>query len=717
MAAPQRPRARVSRRVPKEASDPVAWPSSAAVAAAQIDLSAAVPAELPARIEPMAATLASAPFDDDDWVFEVKWDGFRVMTIVDRGSPVRLLTRAGHDARTYFPSLLDDLGSWIDCEQAVLDGEMVALDENGRPDFSLLQERITTHRAGGGPSGLLYVVFDLLHLDGRSLLEVPLEERKKLLRVVLADNDRVRYAEHFVGEGRAFFAAAEAQGLEGMVAKRRRSRYEPGTRSLAWLKVKIRPEQELVVAGWTPSRKRADDLGSVVVGFYDDSGALQHAGRVGSGFTARSRQRMLQLLAPLVVADCPFAVPPPTDARGRWGGDLSGVTWVQPQVVVRAALGGWSRDGLVRQASYRGLELDRDPTTVTREVAAPSVPSESQPAANPVDDATETSNLDSAGDYPPATPAELATLGALPEKAEWELGPHTLQLTNLDKAIFSGRSPDEPPVTKRELIGYFARIAPAMLPHLSGRPLNLHRFPNGIERPGFWQKDMPRSTPDWLTLWHETGVEEDRAANAHLVADSAASLAWLGNQTAFEVHAWTSTCADPTRPTFALIDIDPGTATTWEQTLEITRLYRAALEHLGVRAYLKTTGARGLQAWIPVERGRYTFADTSGWVEALSRAVGAMVPDLVSWEWATKARGGRARLDYTQNAPIKTLVAPYAVRPRPGAPVSMPITWDELDDPDLRSDRWTIRDAPARVAAVGDLFAGAQTDAQVLPAL
>ena len=664
---------------------------------------------------PMAATLASAPFDDDDWVFEVKWDGFRLMAVVDQGSPVRLLTRSGHDARTYFPTLLDDLGSWVDCEQAVLDGEAVALDGSGRPDFSLLQERITTHRAGAGPSGLLYVVFDLLYLDGRSLLEVPLEERKKLLRAVLADNERVRYAEHVVGEGRAFFAAAEAQGLEGMVAKRRRSRYEPGTRSPAWLKVKIRPEQELVVAGWTPSRKRKDDLGSVVVGYYDESGALQHAGRVGSGFTARSRARILQLLAPLAVADCPFAVPPPTDARGRWGGDLSGVTWVRPSVVIRAALGGWSRDGLVRQASYRGLEPDRDPATVRREV----VPSgRSEPADTELaEDAEVESVSDLVGEHAPATREELDTLAALPEKAEWDVGPHTLQLTNLDKEIFSGRSPDEPPVTKRELIGYFARIAPAMLPHLAGRPLNLHRFPNGIAQPGFWQKDMPRSTPDWLTVWHETGVEEGRAANAHLVADSAGALAWLGNQTAFEVHAWTSTCADPVRPTFALIDIDPGTATTWEQTLEITRLYRTALDHLGVRAYLKTTGARGLQAWIPVERGRYTFAETSAWVEALSRAVGAMVPDLVSWEWATKARGGRARLDYTQNAPIKTLVAPYAVRPRPGAPVSMPITWDELDDPDLRSDRWTVRDAPARVADVGDLFAGAQTDEQVLPAL
>ncbi len=227
----------------------------------------------------------------------------------------------------------------------------------------------------------------------------------------------------------------------------------------------------------------------------------------------------------------------------------------------------------------------------------------------------------------------------------------------------------EAPITKREVIAYFARVAPAMLGHLHQRPVNLHRFPHGLDRPGFWQKAIPASAPGWLTRWRETGLsgDEQRAPNDHLVVDGVAALAWLGNQAAFEVHAWTSTVADPWRPTFALIDIDPGTSTAWEQTLTLARLYRTALDHLGVRGYPKTTGSRGLQVWIPVTRGRYEYAQTSAWVEALSRAVGATVPDLVSWQWATKERGGRARLDYTQNAPIKTLVAPYAIRPRPGA--------------------------------------------------
>ena len=315
------------------------------------------------------------------------------------------------------------------------------------------------------------------------------------------------------------------------------------------------------------------------------------------------------------------------------------------------------------------------------------------------------------------TDDELAALDALGKEGVWQVGGDELKLTNLDKPLFEPREPDGGgPITKRELIRYFARIAPTMLRHLEDRPLNLQRFPNGAGAPGFWQKDIPDTAPKWLTRWHETGVDgrTDRDANDHLLADRAAALAWLGNQASFEIHAWTGRLPDPWRPTFAYIDIDPGEKTTWDETLVLARLYRTALGHLGVRGYPKTTGKRGIQIWIPIEP-KYAFDQTSAWVERVSRAVGSTVPDLISWEWAKEARKGRARLDYTQNASIKTLVAPYSVRPAPGAPVSTPIDWDELDDPDLRPDRWTIRTILDRVAEKGDLFAAAQTDPQELP--
>ncbi len=716
-----------------KANAPAIWVSEAPAATAGIDLSAAREAPMPRYIEPMKATLTTKPFRDDEWLFEIKWDGYRVEAVVHDGG-VGLFTRNGNDAAAYFPGLLSP-PTWIDAREAIVDGEVVALDGEGKPDFSLLQQRISEVRSGQAGGPLAYQVFDLLYLDGRSLLDVPLEERKKLLELVLRPNTRVRYASHVEAEGIAFFDAVKAQGLEGLVAKLRRSRYEPGRRVSTWLKLKARPEQELVVGGWTPGEGAARELGAVVVGVYEED-RLRFAGKVGSGFTDRGRRELRARLDELAVDETPFDPPPPADYKGRWGGDLAGVRWVRPELVIRAEIGGWTRDGHVRQTSFKGLEEGRDPREVVREravtpqraVARATARGNSLPPAMRLAASPQAGPPPQAGPMPAAGPptpwtvtdAELTELASMKPEGRWVVSGEELRLTNLDKVLFPSRDgADEAPITKRELIGYFARIAPVMLPHLVGRPLNLQRFPNGAGAPGFWQKDIPKTAPAWLTIWHEQGFRErdDRAPNDHLVADRAATLCWLGNQASFEIHAWTSTTTDPWSPTFALIDIDPGTVTTWEETLLIARLYRTALEHLGVRAFPKVTGSRGIQAWIPIERGRYTYAETSAWIEKLSRAVGATIPDLVSWEWSKAQRGGRARLDYTQNAAIKTLVAPYAVRPRPGAPVSTPIRWDELDDPMIAPDRWTIRTLPERVAEVGDLFAAAQTDHQVLPNL
>ena len=729
------------------------WNGQAPAAAAEIDLAGAVAMPMPARIEPMLATLASKPFSDPDWLYEIKWDGFRVEAVVSDGN-VRMYTRNLKDAETYFPRMLNP-PSWIEAREAIVDGEVVALDDAGRPDFSLLQERLGDRAA----TGLVYQAFDLLYLDGRSLLTVALEDRKRLLKSVLRPHPRVRFAAHVEGEGKAFYEAAGAQGLEGVIAKLRRSPYEPGKRSPAWLKLKVRPEQELVVGGWTPGTGNAKDLGALAVGVQEDR-HLRFSGKVGSGFDGRTRRLIRERLAQLETDEPPFDPAPPRDYRGRWGGELRDVHWVRPELVIRAELGGWSRDGMVRQAAFKGIEEGRDPATVTREVpmatakavrsaeamldegngagdrsgsgssagpsgaragSSPGLPPDHRRAMDeggiPVPPSVPSRrNADSAPNVPgptaAASPDELEALEGIGKEGTWRIGGHDLKLTNLDKVLFAA----DPPVTKRELIRYFARIAPTMLPHLADRPLNLQRFPNGAGAPGFWQKDIPSTAPTWLTRWHETGVDgrQDRDANDHLIADRVASLAWLGNQASFEIHAWTGKLPEPWQPTFALIDIDPGDRTTWDETLVLARLFRTALGHLGVRGYPKTTGKRGIQIWIPIVP-RYRFDETSGWVERVSRAVGATVPELVSWEWAKEARKGRARLDYTQNASIKTLVAPYSVRPAPGAPVSAPIAWDELDDPELRPDRWTIRTIVERVAERGDLFAPAQTDAQDLP--
>jgi len=310
------------------------------------------------------------------------------------------------------------------------------------------------------------------------------------------------------------------------------------------------------------------------------------------------------------------------------------------------------------------------------------------------------------------TGEELAALDELGAGGRWEVFGRELRLTNLDKALFPGRG-SEPPVTKRELISYTARIARVVLPYLAGRPLNMHRFPGGAAEPGFWHKQLPDHAPEWIPRWRNPDTKPSET-KTYLVVDEAAALVWAANFGALEWHAWTARASDPASPSYALIDIDPGETTTWDDVLVLARLHRTALEHLGVRAGVKVTGRRGVHIWIPVAEG-LSFRDTRTWAEQLSKTIGAVVPDLVSWEWDKRERGGRARLDYTQNVHHKTLVAPYSPRAAPGAPVSAPISWGELDDPSLRPDGFTIRTMPDRVAARGDEFRAALGQGQQLP--
>ena len=313
----------------------------------------------PAFVPPMLATLVSAPFDDPDWQFEIKWDGFRVEAVV-AGDQVRLWTRGQQDAARYFGTFLEP-ATWLAARRAVVDGEVIALDDHGEPDFALLQERIKARGMGPSADSFVYEVFDLLHIDGRSLIDRPLEERRRMLAGILVTDRRVRLSEHIVGDGLAFFEAARARGLEGIMAKDRHSPYLPGKRSMSWQKIKIRPEQELVVGAWTQGSGKAVDLGALLVGVYDD-GALRYVGKVGAGFTTDIRAELLGAIAPLASDESPFAPPPPRIVARA-------AHWLRPELVIRAEFAGWTGDGLVRQAAYKGLDLGKDPRAVRREVA------------------------------------------------------------------------------------------------------------------------------------------------------------------------------------------------------------------------------------------------------------------------------------------------------------------------------------------------------------
>lgn len=700
------------------------------------------PPAMPDFIPPMLARAGGSPFDDPAWLFELKWDGYRVQAHV-RDGIVRLWTRRRNDAALYFPELTGR-PDWLDAREAIVDGEVVALDEEGRPSFELLQVRAAERgsrvpRSGGaartsakagaargaGPTSapIVFQAFDLLWLDGRSLLDLPLEERKARLREVVHDGPLVRYAAHIVGDGRAFFGAAAERGLEGVVAKRRDGRYEPGQRSGSWLKIKARREQEFVVIGWEPGQGSHEELGALLLGVHDKDGRLRFAGEVGSGIDGRTRGSLVGAFRTLTREDAAVDPPPP----------VRSARWVEPRIVIRVEFAEWTRDGLIRQSTFKGIDLDADPAKVVREPLGSALEgarrkvregSAARSAAPDPRDPVTALDRPGSSDAPPARDAavaetaapdrvsaeELAALDRLGRQGHWQVGGHEVHLTNLDKMLFP-----EVGLTKRDLVRYYVTVAPVLLPYLRDRGLTLDRWPDGPDGPHFWNKEVPAYTPAWVQRWR---FEATVASQSHtyIVADRVATLAFLANQAAIDLHPWTSTTPSPDRPSWALIDIDPGPRTTWPEVLALARLYRTALEHLGVRGYPKVTGKRGVHVYLPLEP-RYSFRDTSAWVEQLSRAVGSQLPDLVSWEWSVAGREGRARLDYTQNAHNKTLAAPYAVRPTPTASVSAPISWEELDDPELRPDRWTIRTMADRITEQGDLFAGALLFDQVLPSL
>ena len=316
--------------------------------------------------------------------------------------------------------------------------------------------------------------------------------------------------------------------------------------------------------------------------------------------------------------------------------------------------------------------------------------------------------------FEPVSRAELRALDRLGSSGRWEVFGRELKVTNLDKVLFPARS-REKPVTKRDLIRYAAQIGPTLVPYLTRRALNMHRYPNGVGSAGFWHKELPDHAPSWLIRWDNPDADPDET-QTYLVVDEPAAVVWAANFGALEWHAWTSRVEDPQRPTYALFDIDPGETTTWSEVLALARLHRTAFEHLGVASFPKLTGRRGLQIWVPIATGP-SFDETREWVERVSRTVGAVVPDAVSWKWQVRERGGLARLDYTQNAINKTLVAPYSPRATAGAPVSAPIAWDELEDPKLRPDRYTIRSILKRLDERGDLFTPVLTTPQRLPRL
>ena len=693
-----------------------------------INLANAEKGPMPRTLEPMKAQLVDAAFDDDRWLFEVKWDGIRLVSFIDNGK-VSLQTRAGRIVDDEYPQL-QAVSRLVNAKQAVLDGEIVALDEEGRPSFQLLQNR------GKEPHPMQYVVFDIVYLDGQRLFRVPLEDRKRLLRDIVRDSDLLKYSEHVLGEGKAFFKAAQQKQLEGIVAKLRDSPYQPGMRSSAWLKIKAVRQQEVVIGGFTEPRGGRRHFGALIVGVYED-GKFVYAGHVGGGFDERSLESLAKLMKPLIVKTSPFSGEPP---RGN-----EKPTWVRPKLVAEVKFAEWTRDGVMRQPVFLGLRDDVDPREVRRELPhdadremaqakrAPTARGKRQQVAHKTSTRVARSRVSApskatATDIPDtplskaaaqiakklrtdirgATASELEALDAIKTEGNWEVGGRIVHLTNLHKLLFP-----EDRYSKRDLIRYYVQVAPVMIPYYKDRPLSMNPHPDGIHGKSYWVKDKPDYAPEWIPTYR---YQDQKGLKDWILIEEVATLAWLANHAVIDMHPWYSRVDKPEYPDWSVIDLDPAEGATFKDVVAVAKVMKSALDHLELTGVLKTTGQSGLHIYIPIER-RYTLEESRGFVAKLAHMIAELMPEKVTEVWEVKRRTGKIRIDYTQNVINKTLAGPYSVRPALRAPVSAPIAWRELDDPRLRPDKWTIKTLGDRLLEVGDLFHDALTLHQRLPAL
>jgi bifunctional non-homologous end joining protein LigD len=701
-----------------------------------INLANAEKGPMPRSLDPMKAQLVDDPFDNERWLFEVKWDGIRLISFIDNGE-VSLQTRSRRIVDTEYPQL-QAISRLVKAKQAVLDGEIVALDHEGRPSFQLLQNRERD------PVPLQYVVFDVVYADGQRLFKVPLEDRKRLLRNLFADTSLLKYSEHVIGEGKAFFKAAKQNRLEGIVAKLRDSPYQPGVRSSAWLKIKAVLQQEVVIGGFTAPRASRKYFGALIVGVYED-GKLVYTGHVGGGFDEKTLAELYNLMKPLIVKSPPFSGTPPRANEKP--------TWVKPLLVAEVKFAEWTRDGVMRQPVFLGLRDDVDLREVRRElpgdtdretarakaIAGAAAKPASRAASPPARVARKTSTRlarptpaasrkTAAADIPDtslsraaaqiakqlgtrfrgATASELKALDAIQKEGNWEIDGRVVHLTNLEKVLFP-----EDKYTKRDLIRYYVQVAPVMIPHYKDRPLSMNPHPDGIHGKSYWVKDKPAYAPDWIPTFR---YQDQKSLKDWILIEEVATLAWLANHAVIDMHPWYSRADKPEYPDWSVVDLDPAEGATFKDVIAVAKVVKSALDHLKLKAMLKTTGQSGLHIYIPIER-RYTLDESRGFVAKLAHMIAELMPDKVTEVWEVKRRTGKIRIDYTQNVINKTLAGPYSVRPAIRAPVSTPIAWKELDDPRLRPDKWTIKTLGDRLLEVGDLFHDALTLRQRLPAL
>ena len=606
-------------------------------------------AEMPEHVSPMLARLGRLPRNEAGWGFEVKWDGVRAIAFCEPGR-VRLQSRNLKDITSRYPEVRG-LREALGAQPAVLDGEIVAFDEEGRPSFERLQQRMHVAsearvRRLAASLPVVYVVFDLLYLDGEDLMPLPYEQRRERLEALELAGPAWQVPAYHRGQGRALLAATRDQGLEGVVAKRLDSPYEPGRRSPAWVKVKNVHSEDFVIGGWMPGEgRRTERIGALLVGERDETGALRYAGRVGTGFTERTLDDLAARLAPLRRDDSPF------DA----GRVPKGVQFVEPRLVAEVEFRERTTGGVLRAPSFKRLREE----------------------------------------------PELSE-GAV------EVEGRELKLTNRDKLIYP-----EAGFTKGDVIDYYAAVAPAILPHLRGRPVTRKRCPDGVAAQCFFEKQCPSHRPEWVRIARVGSIE-------YCVADDLPTLVWLANLAALELHTSLALAEDVTRPTMLMFDLDPGPGTGILDCAEVALWLRDVFATFELRTFVKTSGSKGLHAQVPL-KSEVTYKQTKPFARAVAELMEKHHGERVVSRMTKRLREGRVLVDWSQNDEHKTTVCAYSLRVRERPTVSTPLEWEEVEAALAAGDETAlVFEAPAvveRVRERGDPLAEALTLHQALPDL
>lgn len=636
-------------------------------------------AAFPKTLKPMLATLINKPFEQEGWLYEVKWDGYRAVALTNNGK-TELISRNNKSFNEKFYPVYQAVSDWG--INAVVDGEICVLNDKGVAHFGSLQN--WRSEADGD---LVYYVFDILWLDGRDVTSLPLAQRRELLKSVMPPNDAIRYSEAFDSSATEFLEAASRMGMEGIMAKKADSIYEPGERSKSWLKIKANKRHEVVIGGYTNNEGSPKRFSALLVGVYEKK-KLVYTGKIGTGFNDKMQKEMMEQFKPLISSSCPFTETPDVNkpSRFRQNPPHATVTWLKPQLVCEVSYAEITDDGVMRHPSFEGMREDKPAKKVVTETAVTA--SEVLPKKESV----KTSKMLK----PVVTRGSRKSLLNPSESTQVKkINGHELSFTNLSKVYW----PDEG-YTKRDMLNYYYQAAPYIMPYLVDRPQSMNRYPNGIKGHSFYQKDVTGKAPDWIQQFpYHTAEGEDKN---FLVPQDEASLLYMANLGAIEMNPWNSTIHNPDNPDWCLIDLDPDKGNSFEQVIETAKTVKKVLDEMGVASYPKTSGSTGIHVYIPLG-AKYTYDQCQLFGKIIATEVHERLPEFTSIERMTRNRKGKLYIDYLQNRAKATLAAPYSLRPKPGATVSMPLDWTEVKK-GLQMKDFTIKNAIARVKAEGDIF-------------